>query len=200
MKTILGIVGSPRKGGNTDVLVSRILEGARDQGARAERISLAEFRISECDGCYACWEGKHECSQADDMNGLYPRIAGADAIVFGTPVYWFGPTALMKCFLDRFVYFTCPANRKKIQKKIGVLAVPFGDTAEAAADPVVEFFARCFDTLGMRLFDKILVPGVTEPGEVRARKPVMAKCHELGRRLATEGIAGRLRKRKRSDR
>lgn len=187
MKKILGIIGSPRKDGNTDVLVSRILEGARDHGADTDRVSLADLRISECDGCYDCWKGKHACSKADDMRDLYPRIAKADAIVFGTPVYWFGPTAIMKCFIDRFVYFTSPANRRKIRNKVGVIAVPFGDTTLAASDPVVEFFARSLDYLEMRLVDKILVPGVTEPGEVRSRKQAMAKCHELGRRLAMQG-------------
>jgi multimeric flavodoxin WrbA len=186
MKRILGIIGSPRKYGNTDVLVSRILEGARDHGASTERVSLADLKISECDGCYACWKGKHACSKADDMRDLYPRIAKADAIVFGTPVYWFGPTAIMKCFMDRFVYFTCPANRRKIRNKVGVIAVPFGDRTYAASDPVVDFFTRCLDYLEMRLIDKILVPGVTEPGEVRTREPVMAKCHDLGRRLAMQ--------------
>ena len=108
----------------------------------------------------------------------------ADAIVFGTPVYWFGPTAIMKCFIDRFVYFTCPANRRKIRNKAGAFAVPFGDTTIAIADPVVDFFTRTLDYLEMRLIGKIWVPGVTEPGEVRARKRVMAECRELGRRLA----------------
>jgi multimeric flavodoxin WrbA len=186
-KRILGIVGSPRKGGNTDVLVSRILEGARDHGARAEKVFLADLEISECDGCYACWRGRHACSKADDMRKLYPRIARADAIVFGTPVYWFGPTGIMKCFVDRFVYFTSPANKRKIRNKDGVIAVPFADTSRATAGPVVGMFAKTLDYLEMRLVDRILVPGVAEPGEVRARKRVMARCHELGRRLATGG-------------
>lgn len=184
MRKILGIVGSPRKDGNTDVLVSRILDGARENGARTEKVWLADLEISECDGCYACWKGRHACSKADDMRRLYPRIARADAIVFGTPVYWFGPTAIMKCFMDRFVYFTSPANQGKIRDKAGVIAVPFGDPARVAADPVVDFFARCLDYLGMRWIDKVLAPGVSQPGEVRTRKRVMAKCHELGRRLA----------------
>ena len=93
----------------------------------------------------------------------------------------------MKCFMDRLVYFTSPANRRKIRNKVGVIAVPFGDTTYAASDPVVDFFTKCLDYLEMRLIDKILVAGVTEPGEVRARKQVMAKCHELGRRLAIQG-------------
>jgi multimeric flavodoxin WrbA len=184
MKKILGIIGSPRKSGNTDVLVSRILEGARDNGAKTEGISLADLRISECDGCHACWKGKHVCNKADDMRDLYPKIIEADAIVFGTPVYWFGPTAIMKCFIDRFVYFNCPTNRRKIRNKVGVIAVPFEDRTYKTSALVVDFFAKSLDYLEMRLIDKILVPGVTKRGEVRTKKQVMSKCHELGRRLA----------------
>ena len=52
---MLGIVGSPRKNGNTHVLVSRILEGARDAGAEAETVLLGDLTVQECDGCHACW-------------------------------------------------------------------------------------------------------------------------------------------------
>jgi multimeric flavodoxin WrbA len=184
MKKIMGIIGSPRKNGNTDVLVSRILDGARDNGANVNRISIANLKISECDGCHACWKEKHVCSKADDMRDLYPNIIEADAIVFGTPVYWFGPTAIMKCFIDRFVYFNCPATRKNIRNKPAVIAIPFEDRTYETAEPVVEFFARSFAYLEMRLIDKIIVPGVTKQGEVRTKKRVMEKCYELGRRLA----------------
>lgn len=187
MKNILGVIGSPRKNGNTDVLVSRILEGARKNGANTEAIFLVDLKISECDGCHACWKGKHVCSKADDMREVYPKIIEADAIVFGTPVYWFGPTAMMKCFIDRFVYFNSPASRRKIRNKVGVIAVPFEDRRYKTSDLVVDFFARSLDYLEMRLIDKILVPGVTKCGEVRAKKRVMAKCYELGRRLAVYG-------------
>jgi hypothetical protein len=111
-KKVLGVVGSPRKNGNTHILVSRILEGAEKQGAAAETIFLNDLNIRECNGCHACWRGKR-CSKKDDMRDIYPKIIESDVIVFGTPVYWYGPTALMKGFMDRFVYFNCPENRKK---------------------------------------------------------------------------------------
>jgi multimeric flavodoxin WrbA len=190
MKKILGIVGSPRRNGNTHVLVSRILDGARVEGANTETIFLQDLNISECDGCYECWEGKHLCSKADDMKELYPKITDADAIVLGTPVYWFGPTAIMKGFIDRFTYFCCPANRKSIRNMPAVIAVPFADTTYETSALVVDFFGKSLDYLEMRLIDKVLVPGVTEPGEVRTKKRVMAGCYELGRRLAIDGTKG----------
>jgi len=118
------------------------------------------------------------------MNDLYPKILESDAIIFGTPVYWFGPTAIMKCFMDRFVFFNCPANRKKIRHKAGIIAVPFEDRTLSTSELVVRFFEKSFDYLEMRFADKILVPGVTKLGEVGNRKHVMDKCYRLGKRLA----------------
>ena len=187
MKNVLGVVGSPRKNGNTDVMVSRVLQGARDAGARIETIRLADMKILECDGCHACWKGRRLCSKRDDMEALYPKIAESDAIVFGTPVYWYGPTAIMKSFIDRFVYFNCPAHRGQTRNKAAVIAIPFEDRTYATADLVVGFFERSLDYLEMRLVGKILAPGVAKRGEVASRKRIMAACYELGGILASHG-------------
>lgn len=184
MKKILGIVGSPRRNGNTHILVSRILRAARAAGAKTEIIFLRDLNILPCDGCHACWKGRQVCSKADDMRALYPKIMESDAMVLGTPVYWFGPTAIMKSFLDRFTYFSCPSHRESIRNKPAVLAVPFADRAYATSALVVELFAKSLDYLEMRLIDQVLAPGVTERGEVRTRKRVMEKCAKLGQRLA----------------
>ena len=124
MKTILGVVGSPRRNGNTDVLVSHVLKGARAAGAQTETLYLGDLTIQECDGCHACWQGP-VCPKRDDMDAVYPKIIASDAIIFGTPVYWYGPTALMKGLIDRFVYFNCPENRVKIRGKSAAIVVPF---------------------------------------------------------------------------
>ena len=83
MKKILGVVGSPRKNGNTHILVSIVLEGARAAGAKTELLFLNDFHIRECDGCHACWKTQ-ECCKDDDMKLLYPKISDCDALVFGT--------------------------------------------------------------------------------------------------------------------
>lgn len=184
MKKILGIIGSPRMNGNTHVLMSRILDGARANGANTETVFLGDLNISECDGCHACWKGKHVCSKNDDMSDLYLKIMESDVMIFGTPVYWFGPTAIMKCFIDRFVFFNCPANRKKLKDKAAVIAVPFEDTTYSTSDLVVKFFDKSLDYLDVKFVGKILVPGVTKRGEVRHLERVMDKCYKLGQKLA----------------
>ena len=183
MAKALGVVGSPRSGGNTHVLVSTILEGARSQGAETDILLLGEMTVRECDGCHACWQGKG-CSKKDDMAPLYRKIAECDVLVLGTPVYWYGPTALMKAFIDRFVFFNCPGNRAKVRGKKAVVAVPFEEEKAEAAELVTAFFIRCFAYLEMELAGQLLAPGVTRRGEVAKRAETLAEAYELGRRIA----------------
>ncbi|MEW6751110.1 MAG: flavodoxin family protein [Candidatus Latescibacterota bacterium] len=183
MARILGVVGSPRRGGNTHVLVEHVLQGARQAGAETEVLLLADLTVRECDGCHACWRGK-PCSKRDDMAEVYPRIAASDAVVFGTPVYWYGPTALVKAFLDRFVYFNCPEHRPLVRGRAAALAVPFEEEGLQTAELVVEMFARSLRYLEMRLVGQVLAPGVGEKGGVLRHAPVLEEAIELGRRLA----------------
>ena len=183
MKKILGIMGSPRKGGNTDVLVSEMLKGAKKEGAKTNKIYLKNKIIRECNGCHVCWEGK-PCNKKDDMNKLYSKIAESDCIIFGTPVYWYGPTALIKAMIDRFVYFNCPENRIEIAGKSAVIIVPYEDKDPETAKPIVDFFTKCFTYLEMNFVEKVIVPGVTKRGEVTEKTDVMEQCLKIGERLS----------------
>ncbi len=180
MKNVIGFVGSPRKKGNTHLLVAKILEGAQAAGAATEIVFLNDLTIRECDGCLACWRGK-ACPKQDDMNGLYPKIAASDAIVFGTPVYWYGPTALMKGLVDRFVYFNSPENRVKIRNKPAILAIPYEEEDPETADLVVAFFEKSLAYLEMTLLGQVVVPGVSKKGDVLRKTACLAEGYELGR-------------------
>jgi multimeric flavodoxin WrbA len=183
MAKILAVVGSPRKGGNTDLLLSKMAEGAQAAGAQVEVIHLGELAIRECDGCHACWRGRG-CSKDDDMRALYPKIAESEVIVFGTPVYWYGPTALMKAFIDRFVYFNCEANRPMVRGKRAAVAIVLEEMGEPTWRPVVEFFERSLAYLEMPLAGTIVVPGVGKKGEIRRHLEQLEAAYHLGCQLA----------------
>lgn len=183
MVKVLGLVGSPRRNGNTRAMVDAILAGARDAGALTETVFIDGLSVGECDGCHACWKGR-PCPKDDGMNGVYPKIAGSDVLVFGTPVYWYGPTALMKGLVDRLVYFNCPENRPKIRDKKAVLAIPFEDDDPETARLLVEFFGRSLGYLEVEVVETVLAPGVTLPGEIRKRKEYMDACYAAGRHSA----------------
>ncbi len=182
MKSVLAVQGSPRKGGNTHILVEKILEGARDAGATTEMLQLADMAIAECDGCHTCWQGK-ECPKNDDMNGVFAKLAESDVLVFGTPVYWYGPTALMKAFVDRFSYFNCPENRPKIRGTRAALVVPFEDEPLETAEPLVKMFQMGLAYVEMELVGMLLAPGVGEKGAILDHPDRLQEAYDLGRRL-----------------
>ena len=97
---VLGIVCSPRKDGNTEILVEEALATARKAGAETEIFLVADKTINGCDACASCMQtGK--CKIKDDMEPLYPQMEAADGIIFGSPVYFHNYTAQAKAIIDR---------------------------------------------------------------------------------------------------
>ncbi|MDH5174301.1 MAG: flavodoxin family protein [Elusimicrobiota bacterium] len=182
MKKVLGIAGSPRKGGNTHILVSQILKGAREAGARTELVSLSNLRIKECDGCHTCWETE-VCRINDGMKKIYKKLMDSDCIILATPMYWFGPTVAMKALIDRLVYFCSAKNEDKIKGKEVVLALAFAGDDSRDAAPLLKMLTMTTDYLGMKLKGKILAPGVGEKGAIRKKKRKLKEAFNLGRSI-----------------
>ena len=97
---ILGIVGSPRKGGNTDTLIDRALEGAAGRKADVEKIYLRDYNISPCQGGFTC-EVARSCAIPDDMQRVYAKLREAAGVIVGVPVYMSQIAAPLLNFLDR---------------------------------------------------------------------------------------------------
>jgi len=96
----LGIVGSPRKGGNSEILTAHCLKAIAEEGLETELVSLAGLDIAGCNACGYCLE--HDgCSIEDDLQPIYPRMVSADAIIVASPVYYGSATSLVKGFLER---------------------------------------------------------------------------------------------------
>ena len=97
---VLGLYGSPRRGGNTELLLDEALKGAAAQGARTEGIRLCDFRITPCEECLTCFKDG-ACVIADDMQGIYPRLLEADIVILASPIFFYGITAWAKALVDR---------------------------------------------------------------------------------------------------
>ncbi len=175
---ILGLVGSPRKGGNTDLLVSRILEGADASKHLTEKVYLYPLDISPCIDCRSCQKGKFQCAVEDDMKRLYPKLEGADVIVFGTPLYWYGPTGKMKLLIDRLRPF---AASRKLKGKKALVVVP-SEEGPDACDCLVRMFELSFKYLGIALIDKMLVKAY-DKGEISKQPETLNRAFEVGKTL-----------------
>lgn len=98
---ILGLMGSPRKKGNTDLLISAFLEGAKETGAEVVKIYVAEKNIKPCQGCRFCEKSGFCRINDDDMRQIYYLLRRADIVVLATPIFFYGPTAQLKALVDR---------------------------------------------------------------------------------------------------
>ena len=180
---VLGVIGSPRKNGNTEILVDEVLRGARDAGSAIEKIFLNELRIKPCQATCSQYCKTHgKCNIADDMSPLYDKLYDSDAIVLGTPVYWWGPSAQLKVFIDRWYAFCHPAFAKKFEGKKLVLVSPFEDSDITTPDHLVGMLKRSAEYMKMDFSDKLLV-AAKEKGAVARDTKTMKEAYDIGARL-----------------
>lgn len=174
---VLAVLGSPRKGSNTEILVDEILKGAELKGHSAERLCLYDYEILPCLDCRGCKRAKsgYACALPDAMGEIYARLERADLIILGTPVYWYGPTAKMKLFIDRLRPYI--ASRKLAGKK-GLVVTPSEEGA-ACCGPLLQMFAMSFDYLGMVNAGSLLAQAY-EQGEIRKRPEELDRAREMG--------------------
>ena len=175
---ILGLVGSPRKGSNTDLLVSAILEGTSSNSHLSEKLYLYDFDIAPCVDCRACKKGNYICAIKDGMQTLYPKLEEADVIIFGTPLYWYGPSAKMKLLIDRLRPFI---ESKGLKAEKAVLAIPSEEGAEAC-NLATSMFALSFEYLGIEMAGK-LTPKASERAEIKGQPQTLKEALELGKDL-----------------
>ena len=97
---VVGIVGSPRKGGNTEIVMKEALKAVQDAGGETEMFLLADMDIAPCKACGSCVE-KGACTVEDDMQKIYAALLAADGVIFGTPVYFINVSAQAKAVIDR---------------------------------------------------------------------------------------------------
>lgn len=177
---VLAVLASPRKGGNTEILVDEVLKGAELKGHIAEKVRLYDCEILPCQDCRGCkrQSSGYTCALPDAMNQIYPRLEGADLIIFATPIYWYGPTAKMKLFIDRLRPYI--ASRKLAGKK-GLVISPSEEGASCCG-PLLQMFAMSFDYLGMVNMGSLLSQAY-EKGEIKKNAGEMERAKELGSSL-----------------
>ena len=117
MVKIIGIVGSPRRGGNTELLVIEALKSAEKEGVETELILLAGKDIKPCDGCRICRD-TGECHITDDLRPIFQKMLEADGIILASPVYVGSATSQIKALVDRVVYWA-GSKEKPFENKVG---------------------------------------------------------------------------------
>jgi multimeric flavodoxin WrbA len=188
---ILGICGSPRSEGNTEVLLKEALRGAREAGAEVEEIFLRDKTISPCLEIYGCKEDGR-CVIEDDFHEVADQMVRADALIVASPIFFYTVSAHTKMLMDRCQSFwvkryllkmpIAPGRSRRKGAFISVGATR-GKRLFEGVTLTVRYF---FDALDIDLSDTLLVRGVDEKGEIFDHPEEIRAAYELGRRLATE--------------
>lgn len=177
---VLGIVGSPRRGGNTETLVDEVLNSAKEGGAVTTKVILNKLNILPCQACNTCGKiGK--CIQEDDMKDILKHMRDSHTWVLGTPVYWWGPTAQFKAFLDRWY----GVKRDMFKEKRIILVIPLGGSTEYACH-TVGMLTDVMDYLHAKILATICAPGTHGLGSVRNDTDVMAAARNAGQKAVNQ--------------
>ena len=172
---ILILSGSPRRGGNTELLVEAFVKGA-SQKHHVEVVSVHDYKVNPCMGCNACFKNKNNaCIQKDDMPLIYEKMAVADMLVIASPVYFYGLSAQLKAVIDRFHN---PIRDTFHIKKTALLLVGAASLPELF-DGILAQYRLCLNFFKLEDAGRVLVRGVKDKGDIQNTEAIQ-KANELG--------------------
>jgi len=184
---IIGINGSPRVGGNTDILLDKVLQGAQDAGANIEKIILANLNYSPCKECNNLRDDG-SCIIEDDMQFVYKSIGAANAIILASPVFFGSLSAQTKMMIDRF---QCAWRAKNILGRDVFKKKKIGAFISVAASARYDFFENSklivknlFATINADYREELFCPGVDKKAKILRHADYLKKAYELGQKIA----------------
>jgi multimeric flavodoxin WrbA len=189
---VLGLFGSPRRGGNTELLLEKVLKGAEKEGGEVERIYLSDFIITPCKECHGC-DNTGNCVILDDMQKIYPKLLEADVLILASPIFFYGVTAWAKALIDRSQALWArkyllkdPSLGKEGKKRKGFfisLGATKGPRIFEGAILTVKYF---FDVLNADYMGELVFRGVEAKGDILKHPEALQQAYEAGRRLVRD--------------
>ena len=175
-KKVLILSGSPRKGGNSDILCDEFARGAREAGNEVEKIRVASKKIAPCTGCYYCRDHGGECAHKDDMAEVLQKMIDADVLVLASPVYFYSIDAQLKAVIDRTLARWLEAKNKEFY-----YIVTMADEEHSSADTTLACFRGYADCVEGAVEKGVIIgSGTYEPGAVKGT-PAMEQAYAIGK-------------------
>lgn len=176
-KKVLILSGSPRKGGNSDLLCDEFAKGAQEAGHEVEKIRVTEKNIACCRACYACKNGG-VCAIKDDMAEVLQKMIDADVLVLASPVYFYSVDAQLKALIDRTV-----ARWLEVKNKDFYYIVTMADEELSSADTTVACFRGYADCVsGAKEKGLLIGNGVYEKGEIKNTNK-LKEAYKMGKNV-----------------
>jgi len=189
---ILGIGGSPRKNGNSDVLVRQMIKGAGQEDAPADIFQLREIAFQGCVGCEKC-RRDHICTGLmDGMSLIYPKIISSKGLILVSPTHNYNITSWMKAFIDRLYCFydfrnTRPrtwSSRLANQGRKAIIAAICEQESKADMGFTLDAMRMPIEALGYDIIGELSVFNIFDKGKVKEKKEILKKAEQLGKDLA----------------
>ena len=179
-KSVLVLMGSPRKHGNSDRLADEFIRGAVERGSKAEKIFLKDENIKDCTGCCACQKNDGTCVLKDDMTAIYDKMEAADVIVFAGPVYFYTWNAILKRLIDR----TIAVEAKLTNKTLFLISAGQAPAEEYMSTMINSFrnYIGCFRGEGNKEGGYVFGYGTDKPGDVVGTE-AMKQAYEMGKTI-----------------
>ena len=174
---ILVITGSPRKNGNSNTLADSFIKGAEDAGHTVVRFDAAFKNVHPCVACNKCGISG-QCVFKDDFEFVKENIIDADAVVFASPMYYFGISAQIKAVIDRFYAIN---GQIHVPKK-SALILTYADTSSKSAEPIINHYETMLQYLNWSDSGKIIASGVWMEDSVN-NTPFVQQAYELGKNI-----------------
>lgn len=190
---IVGISASPRKNGNSDLLLSETLAGAEAAGAEIEYLPLRETNLRPCINCNACYKtGRCAFAAKDDFGSILETMLAADRLIFATPIYFMAVAAQAKLLIDRFQCLWAEkyvlkreSGQRKSRDLRGMVIAVGGCTSTKMFDCVRMTMKYFFDVLDMPHAYSLWVNRINERGEIANHPVALSEARRLGERLVT---------------
>ena len=189
---ILGLFGSPRRGGNTELLLEESLKGAEKEGAKVERLYLSDFTITPCKECHGC-DDTGNCIILDDMEKIYPKLLEADVVILASPIFFYGVTAWAKALIDRSQalwarkYLLKDSSLGKEGKKRKGFFISVGATkGQKVFEGAILTVKYFFDVLNAEYAGELVFRGVEAKGDILNHPEALQQAYEAGRKLVLE--------------
>jgi multimeric flavodoxin WrbA len=178
---VLGLFCSPRREGNTELLLDELLRGARAEAVDTEKVDACRLQIAPCSGCGKC-EKTGQCAIKDQMQGVYDRIDTADVIALASPIYFYNVTAQCKVLIDRSQalwsrkYVLKRTSRPKAGFFLSVGATK-GKKMFDCAILTVKYF---FDAINATYSGHLLFREMDGKGEIKNHPTALREAYEAG--------------------
>ena len=185
---VVGIYGSPRKKGNTDLMLDAFLEGAETEGGEIKRLYVRDLKIQGCLGCGHC-DKAGICVQKDDMRQVYPILEEAQRIVVASPIYFYGVTAQLKLLVDRAqaLYMKreiAGKEGKAVEEMLmrkGFLLLAGATRGKRLFECSILTMKYFFDALGVLYAGELSFKEVEDRGAILQQPQAIEECRRAGR-------------------